>query len=80
MASRGLRKKYIFFPFKAFGRRNFDLCVFLRVGSLPGRHKIKKNTQNKLFCQTINSDELALGMKRWLEVNFLSLKNIFCQI
>ena len=40
----------------------------------------RENTQNKLFCQTINLDELALGMKRWHEVHFLSLKNIFCQI
>ena len=41
---------------------------------------ICKNTQNQLFCQTTNSDELAVGMKRWLEVHFLSLKNNFCQI
>ena len=38
---------------------------------------IRKNTQNELFCQTTNSDELALGMKRWLEVHFISPKNIF---
>ena len=36
MAFRGLRKTYIFFHLKACERRNFDFCVFLRVGSLPG--------------------------------------------
>ena len=41
---------------------------------------IRKNTQNELFCQTTNSDELALSMKRWQKVHFISLKNIFCQI
>ena len=40
---------------------------------------ISKNAQNELFCQTTNSDELALGMKRWLEVHFISLKNIFAK-
>jgi len=35
------------------------------------------NIQNELFCQTTHSDELALGMKRLLEVHFISLKNIF---
>ena len=47
--------------------------------SLPGRLSIRKKTQNKLFCQPIHSDELALGMKRWLKVNFISLKNIYRQ-
>ena len=32
---------------------------------------IRKNTQKEHFCQTTNSDELALGMRRWLEVHFL---------
>ena len=36
MASRGLQKN-IFFPhLRACERRNFDFCLFLRVGSLPG--------------------------------------------
>ena len=30
---------------------------------------IRKNTQNELLCQTTNSDEHAVGMKRWLEVH-----------
>ena len=38
---------------------------------------IRKNTQNELFCQTTNSDELAVSMKRWLEVHFICLKDIF---
>ena len=36
MASRGLRKTTFFFNFFACERRNFDFCVFLWVGSLPG--------------------------------------------
>ena len=28
-------EKHIFFHLKACERRNFDFCVFLRVGSLP---------------------------------------------
>ena len=36
MASRGLRITSFFFHLKACERRNFDFCVFLRVGSLPG--------------------------------------------
>ena len=53
---------------------------FLRMSSVTVTLDIRKNTQNELFCQTTNSDELALSMKRWLEVHFLSLKNNFCQI
>ena len=36
MASRGYQKHIFFFHLKACVRRNFDLCVFLRVYSLPG--------------------------------------------
>ena len=36
MASRGLIKTYFFPHLKACERKNFDFCVFLRVGSLPG--------------------------------------------
>ena len=34
MASRGLRKTHFFFHLQACERRNFDLCVFLRMCSL----------------------------------------------
>ena len=40
---------------------------------------IRKNTQNGLFCQTTNSDELALGMKRWLEVHLIAWKIFFAK-
>ena len=49
---------------------------FLRMSSVTVTLDIRKNTQNVLFCQTTNSDELDLGMKTWLEVHFISLKNI----
>ena len=50
MASRRLRK-HIFFHLKACERRNFDLCVLLRMCSMPDRlHMRLRCAQNFVSC------------------------------
>ena len=57
--------KIFFAKYRAFTihRQKTD---FFRVGRLAARLPTRENTQNKFFCQTINLDELALGMKKLL--------------
>ena len=57
MASRGLRKTYFFFHLKACERRNFDFCVFLRVGSLPGKTGLyKRGTSSRRATHARRAD------------------------